>query len=184
MVDFGQWVAGSGLGLSFSFSVLRSLFSVRRAKARDGATSATGTPVSPFANKPVRRFTISLSSYLNQHLMFRTVVLTMIAVLVGSWLLPGVWVDGHWWNVVVVAVVISLLNAIVRPLLIFLTIPATIITLGLFIFVINAATILLADYLLDGFRVDSFWWALLFSFILSLITSLAGAAERNRSERY
>lgn len=108
----------------------------------------------------------------------------MIAVLVGSWLLPGVWVDGHWWNVVVVAVVISLLNAIVRPLLIFLTIPATIITLGLFIFIINAATILLADYLLDGFRVDSFWWALLFSFILSLITSLAGAAERNRSERY
>ncbi len=107
----------------------------------------------------------------------------MIAVLLGSWLLPGVYVDSHWWNVIVVAVVISLLNAVVRPLLIFLTIPATIITLGLFIFVINAATILLADYLLDGFRVDSFWWALLFSLILSLITSIAGKAERRRREQ-
>ena len=108
----------------------------------------------------------------------RVVIASMLAVLFGAWLLPGVNVDSAWTNVLVVAVVIALLNAFVRPLLIFLTIPASIFTLGLFLLVINASIIMIADSLLEGFSVSSFWWALLFSFILSIINSLLGRAER------
>lgn len=109
----------------------------------------------------------------------RILVANMLGVLVGEWLLTGVHVDGHWWNVVVVALVLAFLNAIVRPILIFLTIPATIVTFGLFILVINAVTILLGDYLLSGFNVDGFWWALGFSLILSIITSIFSRIEKD-----
>jgi putative membrane protein len=64
------------------------------------------------------------------------------------------------------------LNAIVKPLLVILTLPITIITLGLFLLVINAAIILLGDYFLEGFKVDGFWWALLFSILLSVVSSI------------
>lgn len=108
----------------------------------------------------------------------RILIASILGVLVGSWLLPGVWVDGHWWNVIVVALVLAFLNKIVRPILIFLTIPATILTLGLFILVINALVILLGDYMLSGFNVDGFWWALGFSFILSIINSIVGRIDK------
>jgi putative membrane protein len=71
------------------------------------------------------------------------------------------------------ALVLAILNAIVKPLLVLFTLPVTIITLGLFLFVINALIILLADKLMDGIRVDGFWWALLFSLLLSVISSFA-----------
>lgn len=74
----------------------------------------------------------------------------------------------------VVAIVLALLNGIVRPILIILTIPVTIITLGLFLLVINAFMILIAGNIVPGFVVEGFWWALLFSVILSLITSFLG----------
>jgi putative membrane protein len=65
----------------------------------------------------------------------------------------------------------------VRPVLIVLTIPVTIFTLGLFLLVINAAIILLADWLVTGFTVDGFWWALLFSLILSVVNSIFNKQE-------
>ena len=111
------------------------------------------------------------------------IIASMLAVLLGAWVLPGVTVDSAWSNVLLVAVVIALLNAFVRPLLIFLTIPATIVTLGLFLLVINAGIIMIADSLLDGFSVSSFWWALLFSFILSIINSILGRAEKQHEYR-
>ncbi len=70
------------------------------------------------------------------------------------------------------AFVLSILNGFLKPILIILTIPATIISLGLFLFVINAGIILIADYFLTGFSVDGFWWALLFSLLLSVVTSI------------
>lgn len=76
-------------------------------------------------------------------------------------------------DALIFALVLAILNAIVKPLLVLFTLPVTIITLGLFLFVINALIILLADKLMDGIQVDGFWWALLFSLLLSVISSFA-----------
>lgn len=104
-------------------------------------------------------------------------LLSAIAVLITDWLLPGVEAEG-FLVALLVAAVLALLNAIVKPVLIVLTIPITIVTLGLFLLVINALIILMADKLISGFHVDGFWWALLFSIILSAINSLFERKEK------
>ena len=96
-------------------------------------------------------------------------LLTGLAVLLCSKFLPGVQVDG-FGGAIIVAIVLALLNAIVRPILVLLSLPITIFTLGLFLLVINAVIILLADYFIDSFHVDGFLWALIFSLVLSVIT--------------
>ncbi|QTE24024.1 phage holin family protein [Polaribacter cellanae] len=101
---------------------------------------------------------------------FLKILLTALAVIILANILPGVSVAGYV-SAIIVAAVIALLNMIVRPLLIFFTLPATIVTFGLFIFVINAIIIMLADKLVDGFAVANFWWALLFSILLSIFRS-------------
>jgi len=73
---------------------------------------------------------------------------------------------------IIVAVVLGLLNIFIKPILVILTLPATILTLGLFLFVINAVIILLCSRLVDGFRINSFWTALVFSIILSVCQSI------------
>ena len=98
-------------------------------------------------------------------------LLTALAVLLLANILPGVAVTSYAYAVWV-AVVIGLLNGFVRPLLIILTLPATLITLGLFLFIINACIILIAANFLGGFTVESFWWALLFSLLLSFLQSV------------
>lgn len=96
------------------------------------------------------------------------IVLNTVAVFVAALVVPGIKVDG-WVTALVVAVVLGVLNAFVRPVLIFLTLPVTILTLGLFIVVINAALVLLAAWLIPGFSVAGFGWALVFSLVVSLI---------------
>jgi putative membrane protein len=99
-------------------------------------------------------------------------LLSGLAVFLTAYLLPGVTVKNYGYALLV-AVVISLINAIVKPILVFLTIPITIVTLGLFLLVINAILILLVDYLIiTQFEVDGFWWALAFSLILSIFNSM------------
>jgi putative membrane protein len=88
------------------------------------------------------------------------------AVVLASYVLPGVAV-ARFTTALMVALILSLLNYFVRPILILLTLPITILTLGLFLFVINAVIIMLAGKLVTGFRVSSVWWALLFSLLLS-----------------
>lgn len=83
-------------------------------------------------------------------------------------LLPGVMLRG-FGTAVLVAVVLALVNALIRPVVVFLTLPLTILTLGLFLLVINALMVLLAEALVDGFRTGGFWWALLFALVLALI---------------
>jgi putative membrane protein len=98
--------------------------------------------------------------------------LNAIAVVITAYLLPGVHLQNFGYAVLLAAV-LSLLNVSLKPILIVLTIPATIFTLGLFLLVINALMILVADWIItDGFNVDGFWWALAFSLILSFINSL------------
>ncbi len=99
------------------------------------------------------------------------ILVTSLAVLFSSYLLPGV-VIASFTTAIIVAIVIALLNTFLKPLLILLTIPVTVLTLGLFLLVINAFIILLTSELVSGFSVDGFWWALLFSIILSVITSI------------
>ncbi len=99
------------------------------------------------------------------------ILLSALAVVVLSEILPGVGVDTYT-TAIIVAVVLSLLNFIVKPILILLTLPVTIITFGLFLLIINAIIILLADKLITGFSVDTIWWALLFSLLLSFLQSI------------
>ncbi len=95
-----------------------------------------------------------------------------LAVFVTAELLPGVTVIDFKWALLV-ALTLSLLNTFVKPILIFMTIPATIVTLGLFLVVINACIVLIADWVIDGaFQVDGFLYALLFSVIVSFLTSI------------
>jgi putative membrane protein len=111
---------------------------------------------------------------------FSKMLLTALAVIVLAGILPGIAVSGYFYAIIV-AVVIALLNMIVKPLLIFFTLPATIVTFGLFIFVINAIIILLADKLTDGFAVSGFFAALLFSILLSIFRSaLFSLLEENK----
>lgn len=107
------------------------------------------------------------------------ILVSALAVLLGAYLLPGVEVVS-FGTTVLVAVVLAILNTLVKPILIILTIPVTILTLGLFLLVINALIILLADALVGGFIVEGFWYALLFSILLSILSWLfEGTARRN-----
>lgn len=105
------------------------------------------------------------------NLIIRLLITAGIVMLL-SHFLSGVAVSGYA-AALIVAAVLALLNAVVKPILIVLTIPITILTLGLFLFVINACIILLADKFIDGFAVNGFWTALLFSILLSISQSIA-----------
>ena len=108
-------------------------------------------------------------------------LLNGLAVLLTAYLLPGVDVD-HYGYALLVALVLSLANVLVKPLLIVFTIPLTILSLGLFLLVINAMVILLVDYLVPGFNVEGFWWALAFSLILSVFNSMFGDMTKRKSK--
>lgn len=103
--------------------------------------------------------------------IIKTLISAGVILLLAS-VLPGIHVEGQFFYAILIALVLSFLNTLVKPILIFLTLPATIVTLGLFLLVINAAIVLIADKFMDGFNTDSFWWALLFSILLSIINSV------------
>ncbi len=92
-----------------------------------------------------------------------------VAIMITAYLLPGVTVQS-FWTAVVTALVLGLINAVVRPILLVLTFPFTIITLGLFIFILNGLLVLLASALVDGFHVANILWAILFSIIFSVVS--------------
>ena len=99
-------------------------------------------------------------------------LITAAAIILSSYILhTGVTID-RFRTALVVALVLSVLNFFVKPLLILITLPVTIITLGLFLFIINAIIIVLAGRLVSGFHVQSLGWALVFSLLLSLFTYL------------
>jgi putative membrane protein len=100
-----------------------------------------------------------------------SIFFTTIFVLLLAHIMPGVKVDS-FMTALVVALVLGLLNIFIKPILVIFTLPATIFTLGLFLLVINAVIILLCDELVTGFEVANFWWALLFSLVLSFCQSL------------
>lgn len=93
------------------------------------------------------------------------ILVTAVAVLIISKLLPSITVT-NYTSAVWVAAVLALLNTFIRPLLVLLTLPATILSMGFFIFVINAAIVLMASNMVSGFHVDGFFAAFLFSLLL------------------
>jgi len=99
------------------------------------------------------------------------ILLSAVAVVLLAKLIPGVTVDTYT-TAIWVAFLIGILDSFLKPVLVVLTIPVTILTLGLFLFVINAGLILLADNWIDGFSVSGFWAALLFSILLSFLESI------------
>lgn len=106
----------------------------------------------------------------------QVVVMTLSAIL-ASYLLPGVHINSVW-TAIVTAVVIALLNSFIRPILIILTLPVTIVSMGFFLLVINAVIIMLTDKLVPQFSVEGFGWALLFSLLLTIINYLLEIPNR------
>jgi putative membrane protein len=98
-------------------------------------------------------------------------VLSAIAVVLIAKLLPGVGLD-NYTTALIVAAVLAILNVLVKPILVIFTLPITIVTFGLFLLIINAIIILLADKMIDGFSVASLWTAILFSILLSILQSI------------
>jgi len=88
-----------------------------------------------------------------------------------SHVLTGIHID-TFWTAFVFAVVLAILNIFLKPVLIILTLPVTILTLGLFLFVVNAIVVLLASRFVNGISIANFWWGLLFSLLLSIIVSV------------
>jgi len=99
------------------------------------------------------------------------ILVTAVAAIMVSYLLPGVSIDSSV-TAIILAIVLALLNGFVKPILIVLTIPITILTLGLFLLIINIVIIKWASEIVPGFSVRNWWSALLFSLLLSVVTAL------------
>ncbi len=99
-------------------------------------------------------------------------LLTALAVVILAKFLPGVQLSDGFTSAIILAIILALLDSFVKPILVILTLPITILTLGLFLLVINAVIILLAAQFISGFAVSGFWTALLFSLLLSFLQSV------------
>jgi len=97
-----------------------------------------------------------------------------LALAVAAWLIDGIQMTGGFWDVLLIALVFGILNAILKPVLLFLSLPFLIVTLGLFALVINAVMLLITANLLDDFAVSGFWTAVLGSIVISLVTMVLG----------
>jgi len=96
-------------------------------------------------------------------------LLNGIAIIVAAWLLPGIHITSPFAGLVA-GIILGFVNAIVRPVLFVLTLPFTLVTLGLFIFVLNAICCGLTAWLVPGFSVDGFWWALLGALLVTVVS--------------
>lgn len=105
--------------------------------------------------------------------MLRKWLISVLAVILLAYFLPGVHV-ASFWVALLVALVLGVLNTVVRPVLKLLTLPVTVATLGISLLVINVLMVYLTAYLVDGFHVDNFLWALVFSIGLSVVSSILG----------
>tara|TARA_R110002096_G_scaffold431885_1_gene647625 strand:- start:28981 stop:29340 length:360 start_codon:yes stop_codon:yes gene_type:complete len=115
--------------------------------------------------------------------IFIKIIINTLAIFITAWLLGDAVILNSIIAAIWVALALSVFNVTLKPLLILLTLPATIFSFGLFLFVINALLIMAADHLVDGFAVLNFGWALLFSLILSLVNSFLVKLGKPKSQR-
>lgn len=109
------------------------------------------------------------------------IIISSFAVAITAWLLSGVHIgEPKYLNALMVAIVLSLLNSFIKPVLVFFSIPITIFSFGFFLLVINAIIILLASNIVEGFTVDGFWWAVAFSIIMSIVTAILDAIGKTK----
>jgi putative membrane protein len=104
------------------------------------------------------------------------------SIIIAAYFIPGVRV-GSFFSALWVALFLGVVNILVRPVLILITLPINILTLGLFTFVINAVLILLASSVIKGFEVAGFWWALLYSVVLSAVNYIINLIVQPREDR-
>jgi putative membrane protein len=109
-------------------------------------------------------------------------MITCLALFIGDYLLDGFSVDSSI-TVIISAIVITLLNKFVKPILVLFTIPATLFTMGLFLLVINASMLLMAGEIVEGFKIDGFWSALWLSFVISLTHLFLGGSTKVAKQR-
>jgi putative membrane protein len=107
------------------------------------------------------------------------IIINTIAVLVTAYILPGIHI-ATFWTAVAVAIVLGIVNAILRPIIFILTLPINILTLGLFSFVIMGLLVYLVSAIVPGFKVDNFWWAILFAIIVALVNWVLNALIPSR----
>lgn len=97
-------------------------------------------------------------------------MINMVAILIIAYLFPSlIWVDS-FWAALVTAFLLGIVNAIIRPILVFFTLPITVLTLGLFLMVINGLMLWLVSALVRGFHVNGFWGAVLGSILISIVS--------------
>jgi putative membrane protein len=106
-----------------------------------------------------------------------------LALAAAAWLLDGIRMSGGFFDVLLVALVFGLLNAVLKPILLFFSIPLLVLTLGLFALVVNAVMLLITSRLLDDFDVAGFWTAVLGSIVISVVTMLLGGALKDGRKR-
>jgi putative membrane protein len=106
-----------------------------------------------------------------------------LALAAAAWLLDGIQMSGDVLDVLLVALVFGILNAILKPILLFFSIPLLILTLGLFALVVNAVMLMITSSLLEDFAVSGFWSALLGSLVISIVTMLLGGALKDGEKR-
>lgn len=115
-------------------------------------------------------------------------VITAVALFAAAWMVPGIVVEGDGWTVyAVMAIILALVNAIVRPVLKLLTCPLIILTLGIFVLVINGLTLWLASEIAQrwfgvGYSVESFWAAFLGGLIVSVVSVILSALIKDEDE--
>lgn len=97
-----------------------------------------------------------------------SILINTLAVLLTSYILPGIHISS-FWTAVAVAIVLGIINAVIRPIVFILTLPINILTLGLFSFIIMGFMVYLVHLIVPGFKVDNFGWAILFALIVALI---------------
>lgn len=100
-----------------------------------------------------------------------SILLSTIVVFVTAHILPGVHLAG-WGSALIAAVILGILNALIRPLLLVITLPINILTLGLLTFVIMGFITWLTTLIVPGFKVDNFWWCIAFAIVLAILNTL------------
>ena len=109
--------------------------------------------------------------------VLRNLIINTLSIFAVSYILPGIQLDSLI-TALILAVVMAVLNVTLKPLLILITIPLTVITFGLFLLIVNVLVLYAAEFLIDGFTIAGFWWALAFSLLVSLVSSILSGPHK------